>query len=351
MIGVRGRGITYDTGAFPAGASTRAVFDPAVVARELGIIARDLHCTAVRITGGDADRMSVAAQAGAAAGLQVWFSPFPCELTTERTAEFLLECAERAERLRRGGADVVLVAGGELSVFCRGFLPGAGLFDRIAALAAAPAAEHRELLDRVPVALNAFFADLLPRLRAVFGGPITYAAVPFERVDWRPFDVVAVDAYRDGRNAAHFREQVRALRTHGKPVVVTEFGCCTYRGAGADGGRGWLVAVDRDARPRQLRPGHVRDEGEQVRYLQEVLQIFEDECVDTAFWFTFANYAFPDERRSSGSPLRDLDLASYGVVRVLGSGRGRSYPDMAWEPKEVFHALARSYRSAVSSRS
>jgi rhomboid protease GluP len=32
-----------------------------------------------------------------------------------------------------------------------------------------------------------------------------------------------------------------------------------------------------------------------------------------------------------------------GVVGILEEGRGRAYPDMGWEPKEAFHALAAAY--------
>jgi len=49
--------------------------------RELQIITDDLHCTAVRITGGDAERLDIAAGIAAEAGLEVWFSPFTCDLT------------------------------------------------------------------------------------------------------------------------------------------------------------------------------------------------------------------------------------------------------------------------------
>src|SRR5262249_52943001 len=73
---MRVSGITYDTGFINAGTSTRELFDPAVVKRELCIIRDDLHCTAVRITGGDPDRLKAAATFAAAAGLEVWLSPF-----------------------------------------------------------------------------------------------------------------------------------------------------------------------------------------------------------------------------------------------------------------------------------
>jgi hypothetical protein len=45
----------------------------------------------------------------------------------------------------------------------------------------------------------------------------------------------------------------------------------------------------------------------------------------------------------AADPHRDLDLASYGVVVVLEHARGTTYPDMTWEPKQAFTALAAAY--------
>jgi hypothetical protein len=36
------------------------------------------------------------------------------------------------------------------------------------------------------------------------------------------------------------------------------------------------------------------------------------------------------------------------VVKVLEEGRGRTYPEMAWEPKAAFTALADRYRDGPS---
>jgi hypothetical protein len=71
---IRGLGINYDTGFFPGGKSSRPLFDPAAVRRDMGVIAQDLHCTAVRVSGGDPVRLSVAAAAAKAEGLEVWFT-------------------------------------------------------------------------------------------------------------------------------------------------------------------------------------------------------------------------------------------------------------------------------------
>src|SRR6476659_6295243 len=127
---IRGKGITYDTDFINLGVSTREPFDPDVAKREMQIIRHDLHCNAVRVTGGDLDRLEIAATHAAAAGLEVWFSPFTCDLTTDALLDFLADCAERAERLRQQGAEVVLLTGSELSLFTKGFLPGDTLKER-----------------------------------------------------------------------------------------------------------------------------------------------------------------------------------------------------------------------------
>jgi hypothetical protein len=81
---------------------------------------------------------------------------------------------------------------------------------------------------------------------------------------------------------------------------------------------------------------YVRYEGEQVRYLRELKDVFAEEGVDLAFWFTFAGYGMVTDPQ----PRRDLDLASYGLVRLLPGGPPAGYQGLGWEPKLAFQALA-----------
>jgi hypothetical protein len=151
------------------------------------------------------------------------------------------------------------------------------------------------------------------------------------------FDVVSVDAYRDAQNAAGFADLVGSYSRFGKPVAVTEFGCCTYRGAADRGGAGWLVV---DERQGTLPADLVRDEAEPERYFEDLLAIFDRAGVDAAFWFTFAGYELPHR---PDDPRHDLDQASYGLVAILDKGHGTRYPDMTWEPKRLFDTLAARY--------
>jgi hypothetical protein len=331
---MRGKGINYDTGFMPGNLS-RPDFDPAVVEAEMRVIARELGCTAVRITSGDPERIDLAARAAAAEGLEVWFSPFPVEVPKPGLLSLFRDCAERAEQLRRDGAAVVLVIGCELTLFTPGYLPGAFFFDRIRRLAR-PGPRQIVAFGRLPKRLNAFLTEAADTARRQFGGPLTYAAAAWEPVDWSRFDIVSVDAYRDARNASSFRSDLRKHMAHGKPVVATEYGCCAYAGAADRGGMGWDIAEYDQTGAPTIKGDYKRDESEQVRYLQDVNQIFVEEGLDLAFWFTFAKYHMP----VSSDPRKDADLASHGLVAVLPAGAGAGYQDLGWQPRQAFEAMA-----------
>jgi hypothetical protein len=128
--------------------------------QEMRIIADDLRCDAVRITGGDPERLSVAAEHAAGAGLEVWFSPFPCEQTAQELLPYFADCADRAEA---AGA-AVFVAGCELSLFDEGSLPGADIFARIRSLSSGDPEAVGRLAD-VSAAMNALLAEAAATVR------------------------------------------------------------------------------------------------------------------------------------------------------------------------------------------
>ncbi|GAA0208157.1 hypothetical protein GCM10010492_02190 [Saccharothrix mutabilis subsp. mutabilis] len=328
---MRGKGISYDTGFINKyGDTTHEPWDLDVVARDLRVIRDELHCTAVRLTGGHPERLEAAARSAAELGLEVWFSPFTGELTPEQVLAVLVDCAERAEGVRRRGAEVVFVTGAELSLFTTGFLPGADGHERTRWLLSAPRDQVGAALAAVPGRVNEFLARAVAVVRERFGGKVTYASIPFEGVDWTPFDFVAVDAYRSAEVADRYRESIRSLVAAGKPLAVTEFGSATFRGAGDLGARGGLVVRWDGPTPVGLDGPYERDEAEQARYLDEVLSLFEEVGVDTAFVYTFANHFLPHRDDL------DLDMASYGVVKVCEDG--------TWRRKAAFEVVAAHYR-------
>ncbi len=190
--------------------------------------------------------------------------------------------------------------------------------------------------------LNAFLTKATAIVRASFHGQLTYASGPWETVDWSLFDFVGIDYYRDARNKTTYRQTLHKYFTYGKPVIILEFGCCTYQGAADKGGYGWAI-VNRDTTPRQLRGAFVRDEPGQARYLLELLDLFREEQVEGAFVFTFVMPSYP----YSDDPTYDLDMASYSLVKTYVDQTGQTYAGLPWEPKESFRQLAHYYQTGA----
>jgi len=74
------------------------------------------------------------------------------------------------------------------------------------------------------------------------------------------------------------------------------------------------------------------------------LEIFETEKVDAVFVNVFARYDLPHR----SEPLKDLDIASGGLVKVYENRQGKTYQDMPWEPKSAFYALSQFYKTNVN---
>jgi hypothetical protein len=329
-------GVNYDTGLEVEGRTTRSAFDQETARRELRVIADELHAKAVRLSGSHLDRLAVAGAEALAAGLDVWFSPVATDLDPDELIAFLTTAATQAEDLRTETAaqavqpEVVLVLGFEISLSCKGFVPGDTMEERLATMMDPTTWTDPEKLARMQQGLERWGQvqrQLAEGARGEFGGRITYAAGMWEDVDWSLFDIVSLDAYRDAQNASTFREEVAERSRWGKPLAVTEFGCATYRGAADRGGSGWMI-VDRSVDPSAINGQYERDEEEQVTYLEELAEVF-DQIDAAAFWFSFAGYELPHD---PDDPAHDLDLSAYGLVATN--------PDGTWRRKRAFDALA-----------
>jgi hypothetical protein len=349
---VKRRGVTYDTGIVFSGPGynipTRPRLDLATAERELQIARDDLHCNAVRLIGREVDRLVNVAVRALALGLEVWLSPALWGQPPDETLRFCVSAAERAEELRQQQPDrFVLVLGSELTLMMQGIVPGRDF-----------AARTREAFTRIKGGdhsandrLNDFLGRASTAVRGVYHGPLTYASLVWEDVDWDRFDLIGVDHYRDARIKDRYVEMLQPLLALGKPVINTEFGMRTYRGAASEGGSlGFGVAdqlrvglhqlpvVGRLVRER-LNGDYVRDEAMQARELAETLTMLEAAGVDGAFVAEFVTAAATFSRK----PRYDLDMNAFALVKTYRHGKGTTYPDMNWEPKQSFHAVANYY--------
>ena len=386
------KGVCYDVGRVMMGENWRPKFDSKIVHRELEIIKKDLHCNAVRICGLDTERLMTASEDALSQGLEVWLSPEMWDKDQEETIRYIAKTAERAESLsHRWPGKLVFSVGSELTLFSHGIVEGNGVFDRMSRpsfMSVIGAGKHNG-------PLNAFLSRLSETTKEAFQGPLTYFSLPFEAVDWKPFDFVGVDHYRDARIKDTYGPMASKYKAFGKPVIIAEFGCCTFRGADLLGGNGFMISfgmieglLGPDAKipkmfldmahvPPQVDGHYIRDEELQARELVDQLRVLDAAGVDGAFVQTFVSSNNPYR----ADPRFDADMANFSLVKsfpeaetdelfrrqtvsqareMLGieldpgvlqgfSGptgeHGVTYPDMPWEPKESFRAVARYYAS------
>jgi hypothetical protein len=325
------KGVTYDVGTqFGDGGSSRTVWTTADVARDVRAIHRDLHCNSVNFFGGDQGRLIEAATLALEEGLAVSIQPRPIDHTPEDTLEFLAGCAAEAERLRARGP-VTLNTGCEATIFTSGFVPGDTFRDRMKSLL-----ERQSELVLINQRLNEYMLDVVRITRERFAGTITYGAGLWEEIDWSGFDLMGVNFYRDKHNTSSYASELRRRKAMGKPLVVTEFGCCAFEGAEEMGGAGWLI-VDRSQDPPVIKPGYTRSEETQARELTALLDIYEAEGLHGAYVFDFMAANYPHH----SDPRRDLDMAGYGIVKVLPQEEGDT--SVRWVRKLAFDAVARHY--------
>ncbi len=376
------KGVCYDVGRVLLGVNWRPNFDARVVNRELEIIKNDLHCNAVRICGLDIDRLMIAGEDALKQGLEVWLSPEMWDKSQEETLQYITKAAAAAEELRqKWPGKLVFSVGSELTLFSQGIIEGKSVFDRMLR----PSFWGDIMAGKHNSPLNAYLSSLSEAAK-LFRGPLTYFSVPFEAVDWKPFDFVGVDHYRDARIKDSYGQMISKYKAFGKPVVIGEFGCCTFRGADLLGGSGFMITfgmMEGLLGPNQKFPklflnmahvppradGHyIRDEELQAREIADQLGVLDAAGVEGAFVHTFV---VPNSPYRS-DPRYDADMANFSLVKsfpeaeteaefrrqairgakeILGvdldphvldvfSGplgeHGVTYPDLPWEPKESF---------------
>jgi hypothetical protein len=331
--------------------SWRPDYSPVLMRRELDIIKADLHATAVRLGGRDPRRIVEAAGYAASIGLHVWVGPELWNATPGRTLRYITEAAALAEPLhRRFPEQLTFCVGNELTLFMRGIVPGRNHAHRTRA------PSLREIVLSEQDTLRTFLARAAASVRHVYSGPITYCALPFERVDWDHFDAVGVNYYRQSRQDLtddQYLEKITRLQATGKPVTISEFGFAACRDAdnpellGTFNATplsllgGHLPAIGRFSRPR-VRTMHPRNESTQSQLLVDQLELLDRASIDGAFVMSFSFPLAP----YTEDPRHDIDATSLSIVRPLpDGGRGMTYPDMAWEPKQAFHAIAAYYAS------
>jgi hypothetical protein len=332
------RGVNYDVGtAYEyGGVLSREYWSTALMRSEIRKIKYDLNCNAVNVFGSDIPRMVATATYALQKGLKVWLQPRLIDSTLAQQLTHLETLAREAETLRATytGWKVLLDVGCELSIFSAGIIPGDTFLERVE--------ELLRTLDRLPDyndRLNDHLGDAITTASAYFRGRLTYGSGIWEGVDWASFDLIGLNYYRDRYNETTYEDDLRAFFAWGKPVVITEFGCCTFSGADDYGADGDSI-VDWTANPPEILSGFTRSERTQADYLEDLLDVYETLGCYGVFAFEYIEPPYPHDPRT---PRYDLDMASFGLVKPVRVRPLDSASEYTATAKASFTSLAARY--------
>ncbi|GGM96150.1 hypothetical protein GCM10011609_37250 [Lentzea pudingi] len=334
-------GVCYDTGVLHAVGDplSRARWSRRQLEREIGLIADDLRCPSITAFGTDLGRLAETTDVALRRGLKVFVQPRLYDHPQEQILEHMAEAARTAER-KRHGDDITFVTGCEHFLFTPGIIPGDTFLDRIAHIPSIPQTEWPVIIRR----FREFMAKAVEVTRREFRGRITYgaaASADAEWNDWSLFDVVGLDYYTHFATDAEYTADLDRYRRWGKPLMILEYGCCTFTGAASAGGMGWDI-VDYEAVPPVIKPGYERDEREQADHVARMLRVFGAQPdVEGSHLYSVIS---PDSPHNPTCRDRDYDMASYSLLRTVRERFDDDNSPYRLEPKKSFHAFQRFNR-------
>lgn len=330
------RGVNYDVGTnFSSAALTRKIWRRDLMEQEIKVIQEQLHCNSIQIYGTDIDRLVECATTALERGLHVWLQPRLVNGTLNETLAHLSEVAQEAEKLREKFQNIDLSLGCELSMFASGIMPGDNFTQRASKLST-----MWWLLPWFNKKLNNFLRKACAITRSSFKGRISYAAALWENVNWTEFDVVGLNYYKLAYNESNYIKRLSKFKRYNKPIVIFEFGCCSYKGAEKRGPSGHeIIELSWSTISAEITGDFVRDEKVQADYILDLLNIYKSMNIHGAFVY---DYIMPNKPFSL-DPHHDLDMASYSLVKIYGDDSEKPYSSGYWEPKMAFNEIAKFY--------
>ncbi|WP_343975066.1 hypothetical protein, partial [Kribbella koreensis] len=333
--GLAFKGVAYDVGTGFLGDDSRVRWSRGLMRGEVRAIKERLNANWVSVYGSDVQRLGETAEEALRAGLKVSVQPRAFDQPQEEALEQLRETARVVERLRgKYRQEVILVVGCEFMLFTPGIVPGADFFERVEYLTKGEF-DMAELQRK----LGVYVAKAVKVARSNFKGRITYgAASDLEEIDWSLFDIVGLDYYSYHADRTGHTKELAPFKRWQKPIMILEFGCCTFTGAPQLGGMGWDI-VDFTVDPVQIKPGYYRDEQEQADHLRHMLEVFTEEGFLGAAMYTFISPDAPHRKERK----YDEDIAAFSLCKVIRQTSSDPASKYRWEPKKSFHAVSDFY--------
>ena len=320
------RGINYNAGIEYDSSVTRSDnIDIERLKKDL-LLMKKLNCNAIRMYGSHIDKLIVYSEEALKNGFHVWISPRLIDGNKQQTIKFVKEASKKVEQLRKKYQKVVFIVGNELLIDSKAVFVAPRIFNRVDFLKSyinfkfsiknefpqlrQTYSSMRRFLERTDSSIKQFVEILRIKASKNFKGQITYASLPWEEINWKNFDIVAVNLYKNQWNASTYDDELKRSKSFGKPVAITEFGTCAYKGASKFGGSAYDIV---DYRTKTIKKGIIRDENEQVNYLGELLGLYRKRNIFATFVFDFKE----EWKTHSKNHRKDLDLGSFGIVKVL----------------------------------
>ncbi|RAS59912.1 hypothetical protein C8D87_113218 [Lentzea atacamensis] len=333
-------GVCYDTGVLhaPGDPLSRVRWSRRQLEREIGMIAGDLRCPSITAFGTDLGRLAETTDVALRHGMEVFVQPRLYDHSQDEILNHMAEAARTAER-KRTGDNITFVTGCEHFLFTPGIVPGDTFLERIENMPGIPQSEWQAIVRR----FREFMARAVEVARREFGGRITYGAAAGADAmwnDWSLFDIVGLDYYTYFKTDAEYTPDLGKYRRWNKPIMVLEFGCCTFTGAAEAGGMGWDI-VDYEAEPPVIKPGYERNEREQAEHIARMLRVFGNEQLMGAHLYSVIS---PDSPHHATCRDRDYDMASYGLFKPIRERFDDDNSPYRLEPKQSFHAFRRHNR-------
>ncbi|MDX6282348.1 MAG: hypothetical protein QOH03_3419 [Kribbellaceae bacterium] len=329
------RGVAYDVGTGFLGDDSRARWSHELMRGEIRAVRERLKANWVSVYGSDVQRLRETAEEALRTGLKVSVQPRAFDQPQVEALEQLRQTARELERLRkRYQPEAILVIGCEFMLFTPGIVPGANFYERVDYLTKGEF-DMAELQRK----LSVYVTKAVKVARSNFKGRITYgAASDLEEIDWSLFDIVGLDYYSYHADRADHTKELAPFKRWKKPIMILEFGCCTFTGAPEVGGMGWDI-VDFTVDPVQIKPGYYRDEQEQAGHLRHMLEVFTEEGFLGASPYTFISPDAPHRKERK----YDEDIAAFSLCKVIRQDSSDPASKYRWEPKKSFHAVSDFY--------
>ena len=300
--------------------------DKNIIEEELAIIKQDLGCNTVRLISDSNNKLIEAAEIALKLNLEPWVSNRLFGLNKKGACKELSELAIACEELRRRHqTKLVIVVANEPSLDTK-FVWSLG-----------PPFSHSKLEHffsknkyNAKLDLRTISSELAIQIKKYFNGPITLASGLWERIDWKLYDYVGVNLYINKYNKNVYENSIDEYLVYKKPIVITDFGCCTFKGASDYGGSGWYYASKNTV---------IYDEKEQADTIEKCIKIFKNMGVEGSFLLGYVEpKPFTRKKVLFGLEwLRFSAEGSYGIMNYFER-------EKELEPKLSYETLKRIYK-------